>query len=74
MQLYEPKEKTAAIDWRCDTPDWNFKIINIDNQNLGLYRIKENKKECRLIKVSRDINELHYCAYDLQLMSERFKK
>ena len=44
MQWYEPKEKTAAIDWRCDTPDWNFKIINIDNQNLGLYRIKENKK------------------------------
>ena len=74
MQWYEPKEKTAAIDWRCDTPDWNFKIINIDNCNLGLYKIKENKKEYTLIKVSRDMNELHYYAYDLQLISERFKK
>lgn len=73
MQWYEPKEKTAAIDWRCDTSDWNFKIINIDNHNLGLYRIRENKED-RLIRVSRDMNELHYCAYDLQLMSERLER
>lgn len=73
MQWYEPKEKTAKIDWRCDTSDWNFKIINIDNHNLGLYRIRENKED-RLIRVSRDMNELHYCAYDLQLMSERLKR
>lgn len=70
MQWYEPKEKTAAIDWRCDTPDWNFKIINIDNHNLGLYNAKYNN----LIKVSNNMDELHFAAYSLQLMSERMNK
>ena len=73
MEWYEPKEKTAKIDWRCDTPDWNFEIISIDNCNLGLYSVGKNK-EGRLIKVSRDMNELHYYAYDLQLISERLKR
>lgn len=67
MEWYEPKEKTARIDWRCDTPNWKFKIINLDNNNLALFNIKYNN----LIKVSSDMNELHYYAYDLQLMRDR---
>lgn len=70
MEWYEPKEKTAKIDWRCDTPYWNFKIINIDNTNLALYRIRKNTEE-KLIRISKNMNELHYCAYDLNLMYER---
>lgn len=70
MNWYEPKEKTARIDWRCDTEYWNFKIINLDNNTFGLYRINTNKSD-RLIRVSDNVKELHYCAYDLNLMFER---
>lgn len=73
MEWYEPKEKTARIDWRCDTDYWNFKIINLDDNTFGLYRIyRVNKnKPDRLIRVSDNVKELHYCAYDLQLAYER---
>lgn len=70
MNWYEPKEKTARIDWRCDTEYWNFKIINLDDNTFGLYRINNNKSD-RLIRVSDNVKELHYCAYDLNLMFER---
>lgn len=70
MEWYKPKEKTARIDWRCDTDFWNFKIISLDNDYLGLYKIKKDKED-KLIKISKDINELHYYAYDLQLIHER---
>lgn len=70
MQWYEPKEKTAAIDWRCDTDFYHFKIISINNENLGLYRTSKHRKDY-LIKISKDMNELHYYAYDLQLIYER---
>lgn len=70
MLWYEPKEKTARIDWRCDTNFWNFKIINLDNDYLGLYNINKNKKD-NLIKVSKDMSELCYHAFDLQLIHER---
>ncbi len=52
MEWYEPKEKTAKIDWRCDTPYWNFKIINIDNTNLALYTIRKNIED-KLIRISK---------------------
>lgn len=67
MVWYEPKEKTARIDWRCDTPYYNFKIINIDNDNLALFDAKRNS----LIKLSTDIDTLHFCAFDLNLRWER---
>lgn len=70
MNWYEPKEKTARIDWRCDTEYWNFKIINLDNNTFGLYRVNNNKPD-RLIRVSDNVKELHYCAYDLNLISGR---
>ena len=70
MNWYEPKEKTARIDWRCDTEYWNFKIINIDNNTFGLYRVNNNKPD-RLIRASDNVKELHYYAYDLNLMFER---
>ena len=70
MQWYEPKEKTAAIDWRCDTDFYHFKIISINNDNLGLYRISKHREDY-LIEISKDMNELFYYAYDLQLMRER---
>lgn len=70
MNWYEPKEKTARIDWRCDTEYWNFKIINLDNNTFGLYRVNNNKPD-RLIRVSDNVKELHYYAYDLNLISER---
>lgn len=70
MEWYEPKEKTARIDWRCDTPYWNFKIINLDDNIFGLYRVNKNKPD-RLIRTSDNVKELHYCAYDLQLAYER---
>ena len=70
MEWYEPKEKTAKIDWRCDTDYWNFKIINLDNNTFGLYRVNKNKPD-RLITTSDNVKELHYCAYDLQLAYER---
>ena len=73
MQWYEPKEKTAKTDWRCDTDFWNFKIINLDNNYFGLYSIKENKPD-RLIEISKDMSELCYYAYDLQLKYERLKR
>ena len=55
---------------RCDTDFWNFKIISLGNDYLGLYKIKKDKED-KLIKISKDINELHYYAYDLQLIHER---
>ena len=70
MNWYEPKEKTARIDWRCDTEYWNFKIINLDNNTFGLYRVNKNKPD-RLITTSDNVKELRYCAYDLQLAFER---
>ena len=70
MEWYEPKEKTARIDWRCDTPYWNFKIINIDNTNFALYAIRKNIED-KLIRISKNMNELHYYAYNLNLMYER---
>lgn len=70
MNWYEPKEKTARIDWRCDTEYWSFKIINLDDNTFGLYRVNNNKPD-RLIRVSDNVKELHYCAYDLNLLSER---
>lgn len=70
MEWYEPKEKTAKIDWRCDTDYWNFKIINLDNDTFGLYRVNKNKPD-RLITTSDNVKELHYYAYDLQLAYER---
>lgn len=70
MNWYEPKEKTARIDWRCNTEYWNFKIINLDDNTFGLYRINNNKPD-RLIRVSDNVKELHYYAYDLNLISER---
>lgn len=73
MEWYEPKEKTAKIDWRCDTPYWNFKIINLDNSTFALYKVNKNKTD-RLIRISNNINELHFCAYDLQLMYERGRR
>lgn len=73
MQWYEPKEKTAKIDWRCDTEFWNFKIINLDDNHFGLYRVNKKKSD-RLIRTSDDIRKLYYCAYDLQLAFERDMK
>lgn len=70
MQWYEPKEKTAAIDWRCDTDFYHFKIISINDDNLGLYRTSKHREDY-LIEVSKDMNKLHYYAYDLQLIRER---
>lgn len=68
MQWYEPKEKTAEIDWRCDASSfWCFKIINMGDNNYALYETKYNK----LLKVSEDIRTLFFCAFDLHLGHER---
>lgn len=70
MEWYEPKEKTSKVDWRCDTPSYSFKIINIDNNNFALFDVKRNS----LIKLSTDIDELHFCAFDLNLRWERWER
>ena len=70
MTWYEPEEKTARIDWRCDTPFWKFKITSIDENTFVLSEYKHGT----ILKVSNDVRKLFYSAFDLQLIHERYQR
>lgn len=68
MQWNKVKDSNLEFDWVCETPHWSFRIIKIDKDNYALYTIKPLEK---LLEISKDINELQYYAFDLNLLSER---
>ena len=43
MEWYEPKEKTSKVDWRCDSPYYNFKITDIQAA-IGVSQLKKLPK------------------------------
>lgn len=70
MQWDKAKDSNLDFDWRCETSYWSFRIVKIDKDNYALYATKPLEK---LLEISKDINELQYYAFDLNLKYERLK-
>ena len=68
MQWNKAKDSNLDFDWVCETPYWSFRIIKMDEDNYVLYNTKPFKK---VLRISKDINDLQYYAFDLNLSYER---
>ena len=70
MEWYEPKEKTARIDWRCDTQHYQFQITKVSLINNFYYILYDMEGE-DILKTGENIKELFFHAYILELEMER---
>jgi hypothetical protein len=70
MQWNKAKDSDLEFDWRCETPYWSFKIIKLDKNNYALYNTKPLEQ---LIRISKNIQELYWDAFNLNLRAERIK-
>lgn len=74
MEWYEPKEKTSRVDWRCDTPYYNFKITDITKDYYALWETTKKGMPDYFIKCESNIGKLFHTAWALNLHIQKFNK